>query len=170
MSALGQKQTMRRNKSCPLYSQLRLQKRIFALRHVRFTPESGHVRRTSLCLLWAKNGHRLLDHLLRGLRTGSPHRAPSCRWEQGMFLEKIAIVARPASIVFTRRIPMRVTRLAIVTAPALFVLFVEYGIYRRPLRHAIHRAFDFSGRADGFRRGHHGCDRARRGRTLALCE
>ena len=32
---------MRRNKSCPLYSQLRPQKRIFALRHVRFTPESG---------------------------------------------------------------------------------------------------------------------------------
>src|SRR5215831_6376142 len=28
--------------------------------HVRFTPESGHVRRTSSCLLWAKSGHWLL--------------------------------------------------------------------------------------------------------------
>ena len=26
-------------------------------RHVRFTPESGHVRCTSLCLLWANSGH-----------------------------------------------------------------------------------------------------------------
>jgi drug/metabolite transporter (DMT)-like permease len=44
-----------------------------------------------------------------------------------MSLEKIGIVARPASIVFTRRIPMRVTRLAIVTAPALFVLLWSTG-------------------------------------------
>jgi hypothetical protein len=28
-----------------------------AIRHVRFTPESGHVQRTSLCLLWANSGH-----------------------------------------------------------------------------------------------------------------
>jgi hypothetical protein len=47
---------MRRNKSCPLYSQLRLQKRIFALRHVRFTPESRHVQCGSACLLWAISG------------------------------------------------------------------------------------------------------------------
>src|SRR4029450_13468323 len=26
--------------------------------HVRFTPKSGHVRCTSLCLLWANSGHR----------------------------------------------------------------------------------------------------------------
>src|SRR5262249_8539411 len=26
--------------------------------HVRFTPESGHVRCTRLCPLWAKGGHR----------------------------------------------------------------------------------------------------------------
>src|SRR5262249_38458928 len=26
--------------------------------HVRFTPESGHVHRTSSCLFWAKSGHR----------------------------------------------------------------------------------------------------------------
>jgi hypothetical protein len=49
MSALGQKQIMRRNKSCPLYSQLRLQKRIFALRHVRFSGgEARLVRREPL--------------------------------------------------------------------------------------------------------------------------
>jgi hypothetical protein len=51
----------RRNKSCPPYSQLRLQKRIFALRHVRFTPESGHVRCKGLCLLWAKSGHAYVN-------------------------------------------------------------------------------------------------------------
>src|SRR5262249_59806965 len=27
--------------------------------HVRFTPKSGHVQRTSPCLLWAKSGHNL---------------------------------------------------------------------------------------------------------------
>src|SRR5262249_39226199 len=48
---------MRRNKSCPLYSQLRPQKRIFALRHVRFTHKSGHVQCTSACPLWANSGH-----------------------------------------------------------------------------------------------------------------
>src|SRR5262245_58215926 len=26
-------------------------------RHVRFTPKSGHVRCTSLCMLWANSGH-----------------------------------------------------------------------------------------------------------------
>jgi len=25
--------------------------------HVRFTPESGHVQRSSRCLLWANSGH-----------------------------------------------------------------------------------------------------------------
>ena len=48
---------MRRNKACPLYSQLRLKKRTSALRHVRFTLESGHVQRTRPCLLWANSGH-----------------------------------------------------------------------------------------------------------------
>src|SRR5262245_15166954 len=28
-----------------------------AKRYVRFTPESGHVRRTRSCLLWANSGH-----------------------------------------------------------------------------------------------------------------
>src|SRR5262249_38534028 len=32
--------------------------------HVRFTPESGHVRCSSRCPLWAKGGHlQLIDHL-----------------------------------------------------------------------------------------------------------
>ena len=43
MSALGQKQTYAAQQVISPYSQLRLQKRIFALRHVRFTPKSGHV-------------------------------------------------------------------------------------------------------------------------------
>src|SRR5262245_9061622 len=35
-----------------------------AKRHVRFIPESGHVRCTSPCLLWANSGHaHLFDHL-----------------------------------------------------------------------------------------------------------
>src|SRR5262245_27482609 len=29
-----------------------------AKRHVRFTPESGHVRCSSACPLWAKSGHQ----------------------------------------------------------------------------------------------------------------
>jgi hypothetical protein len=40
MSALGQKQTFAPQKA-----------------HARFTPESGHVRCTSLHLLWAISGH-----------------------------------------------------------------------------------------------------------------
>ena len=34
--------------------------------HVRFTPESGHVRRNYRCPLWAKSGHLTpFDHLVR---------------------------------------------------------------------------------------------------------
>jgi hypothetical protein len=33
--------------------------------HVRFTPKSGHVQCTGLCLLWANSGHgALFDHLV----------------------------------------------------------------------------------------------------------
>ena len=37
-----------------------------AKRHVRFTPNSGHLQCTSACLLWAKSGHQtmLFDHLI----------------------------------------------------------------------------------------------------------
>jgi hypothetical protein len=59
MSALGQKQTFApQKKRCPLYTQKRPQKRISAQGHVCFTPESGHLQCTSLCLLWAKSGHQ----------------------------------------------------------------------------------------------------------------
>src|SRR5215510_13860286 len=61
-------------------------------------------------------------------------------------------------------ISMRLTRLAIVTAPALFVLFVEHRVYWRTLWPAGYRAVDFSGRADGFRRADYGRDRDNRGR------
>jgi hypothetical protein len=36
-----------------------------AKRHVRFTPESGHVQCTSSCLLWAKSG--LMQRSKKGL-------------------------------------------------------------------------------------------------------
>src|SRR5215467_7722587 len=32
--------------------------------HVRFTPESGHVRCNEGCPLWANSGHHLFDHLI----------------------------------------------------------------------------------------------------------
>jgi hypothetical protein len=32
--------------------------------HVCFTPESGHVRCDSLCLLWAKSGHSPLKYFV----------------------------------------------------------------------------------------------------------
>jgi hypothetical protein len=44
-----------------------------ATRHVRFTPNSGHVQRASSCLLWAKSGlmqcskPSLFDHLVGDL-------------------------------------------------------------------------------------------------------
>src|SRR5262245_9480160 len=47
---------------------------------------------------------------------------------------------------------------------------MEHWIYRRASWPAVYRTSDLSGRADGFRRGHHGRDCARGGCTLALCE
>ena len=47
---------LRRKKRCPLYPQQRPQKRISAQAHVRFTPKSGHVQRSTSCPLWAKSG------------------------------------------------------------------------------------------------------------------
>jgi hypothetical protein len=41
----------------PLCPQKQPRKRIPANGHVCFTPESGHVQCTRLCLLWAKSGH-----------------------------------------------------------------------------------------------------------------
>src|SRR5262245_35961544 len=54
-----------------------------ALGHVRFTPNSGHVRCNSRCLLWANSGHwlslwrnsgEILDHVNKSLRSDF-HRA-----------------------------------------------------------------------------------------------
>jgi len=39
---------------CPLWVKADL---CGAIRHVRFSPRSGHLRRTTPCLLWAKSGH-----------------------------------------------------------------------------------------------------------------
>jgi hypothetical protein len=44
------------NVACPLYPQQRPRKRTSANRHACFTPESGHVQRTTSCLLWANSG------------------------------------------------------------------------------------------------------------------
>jgi hypothetical protein len=38
--------------------------------HVRFTPKSRHVQRTSACPLCANSGHRLFDHLVDADRAG----------------------------------------------------------------------------------------------------
>ena len=54
MSALGQKQTYAAQQVMSALPQLRLQKRIFALGHVRFTPESGNARCTK-----RYSGHRV---------------------------------------------------------------------------------------------------------------
>jgi len=64
MSALGQKQTF-----APQNGMSALPPEATAkadLRHVCFTPESGHVQRDSVCRLWARSGHSvgLLDHLV----------------------------------------------------------------------------------------------------------
>jgi hypothetical protein len=55
MSALGQKPTYAPQKVMSALLPIATAKRIFALRHVRFTPESGHVRCNWGCLLWAKS-------------------------------------------------------------------------------------------------------------------
>ena len=34
-----------------------MQKELLCNRHVRLPPKSGHVQRTTPCLLWAKSGH-----------------------------------------------------------------------------------------------------------------
>jgi hypothetical protein len=71
MSALGQKQTYAAQQVMSAYSQLRLQKRIFAFRHVRITPKSRHVQCGSACPLRANSGLMqrskkisLFDHLV----------------------------------------------------------------------------------------------------------
>jgi len=66
MSALGHKRTCAAQNGMSALAPIGPRKRIPAKGHVRFTPESGHVRRTRPCLLWANSGHGpdLFDHLI----------------------------------------------------------------------------------------------------------
>src|SRR5262245_21824825 len=43
--------------------------------HVRFAPKSGHVQRTSRCLLWANSGHGALGRQCRVCRSPDCHQA-----------------------------------------------------------------------------------------------
>jgi hypothetical protein len=56
MSALGQKQTYAPQKRMSALPPIATTKADISNGHVRFTPESGHVQCTSLCLLWANSG------------------------------------------------------------------------------------------------------------------
>jgi hypothetical protein len=56
MSALGHKQTYALQQAMSALPPIATD-RTSANRHVRFTPESGHVQRTTGCLLRAKSGH-----------------------------------------------------------------------------------------------------------------
>jgi hypothetical protein len=59
MSALGQKQTFAVHKGMSALRPIATAKAdMYPVNgHVRFTPESGHVRCKSLCPLWANSGH-----------------------------------------------------------------------------------------------------------------
>jgi hypothetical protein len=57
MSALDHRQTYAVQNGVSALLPLATAKADSAKGHVRLTPESGHVRCTSLCLLWAKSGH-----------------------------------------------------------------------------------------------------------------
>jgi hypothetical protein len=55
MSALGQKQTHAVQQRMSAKGANSGHRQLFD--HVRFTPNSGHVQRTSSCPLWANSGH-----------------------------------------------------------------------------------------------------------------
>src|SRR5215468_8242103 len=74
MSALGQKQTCAARNDMSASPPIATAKATSANRHVCFTPKSGHVQRTSSCLLWAKSGHRLLVNHSRSI-TGRRQRS-----------------------------------------------------------------------------------------------
>ena len=57
MSALGHKRTYAVQKDMSALPPLATAKADFAIRYVRFTPESGHVRCKNSCPLCAKSGH-----------------------------------------------------------------------------------------------------------------
>src|SRR5262245_18900358 len=72
MSALRQKQTCARKRSCLLFPQKRPQKRISAQGHVCFTPKSGRVQRSTSCPLWAISGPAVTFWPTRGTIQGLP--------------------------------------------------------------------------------------------------
>src|SRR5262249_35832527 len=97
MSALGQKRTCAAHKLMSALPPIATAKATSARGHVCFTPESGHVRCNSPCLLWAKSGHeqsqqsnRLFDHLVglceQRLRNGEPDRPGSLEVEHQLVL------------------------------------------------------------------------------------
>src|SRR5262245_8416339 len=57
MSALGQKQTCASQKAMSALPRIAIAKANSRKSHVRFTPESGHVRCKRECPLWANSGH-----------------------------------------------------------------------------------------------------------------
>jgi uncharacterized RmlC-like cupin family protein len=64
---------MQCKRACPLYPHNSDRESGFpAIGHVRFAPESGHVRCSQGCPLWAKSGHRRYS-LLRPLCTKNKH-------------------------------------------------------------------------------------------------
>ena len=63
MSALGHKRTCAMQEAMSALHPIATTKADFLKNHVRFTPESGHVQRTSSCLLWAKADINLIDDL-----------------------------------------------------------------------------------------------------------
>src|SRR5262245_55519676 len=75
MSALGQKRT------CAVQNGMSALPPIATAKaDSRFTAESGHVQRTSSCLLWAKSGHRaiLFDQLVAELEQSRRHCDAEC--------------------------------------------------------------------------------------------
>ena len=78
MSALGQKQTYAVQIAMSALPPIATAKAEFPRKHVRFTPESGHVRRTRPCPLWANSGHMLLPE-----RAGLQWRKSVAQWNVG---------------------------------------------------------------------------------------
>jgi hypothetical protein len=65
MSALGHKQTFALQQAMSALHPIATAKADFRKRPCLLSAESGHVRCTSLCLLWANSGHcKLIDHLV----------------------------------------------------------------------------------------------------------
>src|SRR5262249_8057875 len=77
MSALGQKQTFAPHQPMSALPPIATAIADFRTSHVRFTPESGHVRCKVRCLLRAKSGHSAND--LKDCRLSTQPRARKSR-------------------------------------------------------------------------------------------